>query len=244
MRNGLTPELWTAGFNIAGVLAIDRYDALVPPVWRGGAVLPGARSAVLLGCGGADFFRALRDSPEWAEGLDPADRFARRTVEAHRDSWIEQGWSSASFLYLDRRDDDGNSCYADFAELATACGLGVPSRLGILLHPTYGPWWAIRVLLLTERELPPTAPLNWVPCDGCPAPCAQACPSDMVFLPSGFDIQACFETRAATPACRRRCAARRACVVGRDEFAYQEEAEAHYMRNTWESEGRKTAVVR
>ncbi len=244
MQNGLTPELQASGFNIAGVLAIDQYDALVPKVWRGGILLPAARSAVLLGCGGADFFRALRDSPEWAKGLDPADRFARRVVEAHRDAWIEHGWSSKSFLYLDRRDDDGESRYADFAALATACGLGVPSRLGILLHPIYGPWWAIRALLLTERALVPTAPLDWNPCDGCPAPCAQACPSDAVVLPSGFDIRACFETRATTPACRTRCAARRACVVGRDEFAYQEEAEVHYMRNTWESDGWKTAVAR
>ena len=188
MQNGLTPELQASGFNIAGVLAIDQYDALVPKVWRGGILLPAARSAVLLGCGGADFFRALRDSPEWAEGLDPADRFARRVVEAHRDAWIEHGWSSKSFLYLDRRDDEGKSGYADFVGLATACGLGVPSRLGILLHPTYGPWWAIRALLLTERELPPTVALDWAPCDGCPAPCAQACPSDAVVLPSGFDI--------------------------------------------------------
>jgi epoxyqueuosine reductase QueG len=113
-----------------------------------------------------------------------------------------------------------------------------------LLHPTYGPWWAIRALLLTEREIAPTPPLDWSPCDGCPAPCAQACPSDAVVLASGFDLQACFETRAATPACRTRCDARRACVVGGGEFAYQQEAEAYYMRNTWESAEWKTAVVR
>ena len=243
MENELTSELCVGGFNLAGVLAIDDYDALVERVWRSDALLSGARSAVLLGCGGPDFFRALRDSPEWAGGIDPADRFARRVVEAHRDVWIERGWSSASFLYRDRRDDDGRSCYANFTALATACGLGVPSRLGILLHPTYGPWWAIRALLLTERELSPTAALDWNPCDGCPAPCAQACPSDAVVLPSGFDIRACFETRGVTPACRTRCAARRACVVGGDEVAYQEEAEAHYMRNTWESDGWKTAVA-
>jgi hypothetical protein len=65
-----------------------------------------------------------------------------------------------------------------------------------------------------------------------------------VVLPSGFDIRACFETRAAKPACRTRCAARRACVVGRDELAYQEEAEVYYTRNTWESVGGKTAAER
>jgi hypothetical protein len=244
MQNGLTPELRSRGFNLAGVLEIDDYDALVARVWRCEDLLPGARSAVLLGCGGAGFFDALRDSPEWAEGTDPADRFARRVVETHRDDWIERGWRSASFLYRDRRDDDGTSRYANFAALAIACGLGVPSRLGILLHPTYGPWWSIRALLLTEREMAPTPPLGWSPCDGCPAPCADACLSDAVVLPSGFDIQACFETRAAKPACRTRCAARRACVVGGDEFAYQKEAEEYYMRNTWKSDGGKTAVAR
>jgi epoxyqueuosine reductase len=244
MQNGLTPELRSGGFNVAGVLAVDDYDALVARVWRREHLLPAARSAVLLGCGGADFFGALRDSPEWAEGIDPADRFARRVVEAHRDVWIERGWPSASFLYCDRRDDAGESHYANFAALAIACGLGVPSRLGILLHPTYGPWWAIRALLLTEREMAPTEALDWNPCDGCPAPCARACPGDAVVLPSGFDIRACFDTRAVTPACRTRCAARRACVVGGDEFAYQAEAEAHYMRSTWESDGWKTAAAR
>jgi epoxyqueuosine reductase QueG len=244
MQDELTPELRAGGFNTAGVLAIDDYNALVERVWRSEDLLSGARSAVLLGCGGPDFFQALRDSPEWAEGIDPADRFARRIVDAHRDVWIERGWSSASFLYADCRDHNGKSCYANFAALAIACGLGVPSRLGILLHPTYGPWWAIRALLLTERALSPTQPLDWLPCDGCPAPCAEACPSEDVVLPSGFDIGACFETRAAQPACRTRCSARRACVVGRDELAYQEEAEVYYTQNTWESVCEETAVER
>jgi hypothetical protein len=65
-----------------------------------------------------------------------------------------------------------------------------------------------------------------------------------VVLPSGFDIGACFETREVTPACRTRCAARRACIAGDDDSAYQEEAEAYYMRSTWESEGWKTAGAR
>jgi hypothetical protein len=244
MQNELTPELLASGFNLAGVLAADEYDTLVARAWRCEELLPGARAAVLLGCGGAGFFRALRDSPEWEAGVDPADRFARRAIDAHRDRWVEGGWSTASFLYRDRRDDAGKSCYANYAALAIACGLGVKSRLGILLHPSYGPWWAMRGLLLTERELVPTTPLNWEPCDGCPAPCAEACPSDRVVLPSGFDIETCFETRAVTPACRTRCVARRACIAGDDDSAYQEEAEAYYMRSTWESEGWKTAGAR
>jgi hypothetical protein len=32
--------------------------------------------------------------------------------------------------------------------------------------------------------------------------------------------------------------------VGGDEFAYQKEAEEYYMRNTWKSDGGKTAVAR
>lgn len=224
----LVPELRAAGFDLTAVVSVERYDALVPASWRTAALLPGARAAVLLGCGGPDFFRAARGAPEWRDGSDPIDRFARRCAEAQRDAWRSAGWPTQCYAYTDQRDGQ----FADFSALAVAGGLGVPSRLGILLHPQHGPWWSLRTLLLTHRPLAPSPPLPWQPCDGCPAPCAEACVADDVVLSTGFDVAACFRTRGDVAACRTRCAARRACVVGRDS-QYDAEAEAYFGQHAW-----------
>jgi hypothetical protein len=228
---GLDTALAANGFNLVGVLAAEHYDELVPPGWRSADCLPTARSAVLLCCGGPDFFRAARSSPQWL-GADPVDCFARRWVEFQCAQWKELGFDTKGFLYTDQRESGGVRRFADFGSLAAASGIGVPSRLGILLHPQFGPWVSIRGLLLTERSCEPTAPLDWNPCFGCPAPCSGACPSDRVVLASGFDVEACFSTKASTPACRTGCAARRACVYGLDQ-AYDREAETHYTLNAW-----------
>jgi hypothetical protein len=47
---------------------------------------------------------------------------------------------------------------------------------------------------------------------------------------SGFEVDACGRQRARDPACATGCAARRACVLGR-EHAYAAEALAHHMRH-------------
>ena len=76
----LNSELTGAGFNLAGVLSSQQYDALVAAAWRSAALLPGARSAVLLACGGPDFFRAVRQAPDWQAGDDPCDRFTSSLI--------------------------------------------------------------------------------------------------------------------------------------------------------------------
>lgn len=227
---GIDSALEAHGFNLVGALAVERYDELVAPGWRSAEILPTARSAVLLCCGGPGFFRAARCSPEWRAGIDPLDRFARRWVEFQCALWRESGFDTQGYLYIDERESAGESHFADFESLAAASGIGVPSRLGILLHPQFGPWISIRGLLLTERICAPTMPLDWSPCLGCPAPCAGACPSDRVVLSSGFDLEACFTTKASTPVCRTKCAARRACVYGSDQ-AYDREAETYYTES-------------
>jgi len=223
----LTPSLSDAGFDAVGVLAAERYDALVAPAWRSRETLATAASAIVLGCGGPALFRAVKRSTE-AHGADPVDTFVRRVVGAACSQWRAAGAATVASFYDDRRDES----FLDFTALAVAAGLGAPSRLGLLLHPRFGPWWSIRAVLLTERHCEPTAPVAGEPCEGCPAPCASACPSERVFLPSGFERQACFEVRGERSDCRSHCAARRACVVGR-EHAYDLDAERHHMRAAW-----------
>ena len=220
---GLPPELDAAGINLAGVLSSERYDALVPTGWRCRRVLPGAASVVVLACGGNSFARALRAAPE-AASRDPVDDFTRRVVQAAVQALVADGSDTRALFHDERR----QGVFADFPGLARACGLGEPSRLGLLLHPRFGPWLAIRALLLTESRFSPTSRLqDFDPCLGCLAPCIRACPGHAVSQ-LDFDAAACRHTRLSGTSCASECAARRSCVVG-PEHAYDSEMEGHTM---------------
>jgi len=226
-----------AGFDVCGLLTIDAYDERVPAPWRSGALLPGARSAILLGTGGGRFETAWGEAAAESEAVpsDPADAYARGVcTAAARSIATETGERAGAWLYCDERAPlGGEPAFADFVALAEASGLGARSRLGLLLHPVYGPWWSVRALILTtwplageagaERSLTPVASS---PCVGCPAPCITACPAGAVG-DGPFDPAACGRQRLLGDPCASHCAARRACVVG-DPQSYGEVAEAHY----------------
>ncbi len=241
-----------AGMGLLGVLAATRYDALVPAAWRTPALRPGARSALVVASGGRALFDAFSAASEAAlarpkaaqraEGErsrrsnDPLDAYSRRVVEAAAG---RLGGGARALFAFERR----GGVYADFVALGQAAGLGAPSRLGLLLHPEFGPWMSIRAVLLTEREVAETGPASgFDPCSGCPAPCVRACRGAAVPAAArgfdsarlGFDVAACRATRASDPGCRLRCDARRACVIGPDH-AYSPEAEAHHMRASLET---------
>jgi epoxyqueuosine reductase QueG len=232
----VVPPLLAAGFDVAGVLAAASWDGLVPSGWRCERLLPSARSAVVLACGGGGFERALAGgSWQTRRAQDPVDRFARERLEALAAELAEAGWESRALLYCERRTPAGEldahaGDFADFISLGRACGLGVVGRLRLLLHPRFGPWLAIRGVLLTALPLEPTPPLaGFDPCDGCPAPCAMVCRGEA--LAAGpLDLGECFATRTRDPVCRQKCSARRACRLG-PEHAYASEVEAYYVRS-------------
>jgi hypothetical protein len=214
-----------AGLNLHGVLDPTDYDALVPPAWRSAATLDGARSVLVLASGGRAIFERFRASAEADLPNDPLDAFTRRVVEAAALRIAHAGAGARPLFYYERH----GGGFADFVALGRACGLGVESRLRILLHPRFGPWLAIRAVLLTDRVIEPTPPFrDFAPCEGCPAPCAGACRGSALAQGS-LATSLCLETRRRDPACELRCDARRACVVG-PEHAYARDAEAHHMR--------------
>ncbi|MGH0033419.1 MAG: hypothetical protein ACQGVK_00175 [Myxococcota bacterium] len=221
---GLPGELEAAGFNVAGALSAEAYDRMVPPPWRCAALLPEARRALVLGCGGPAFGRAVLGSPEAEDPDDPIDRFAARVVADLGRALERSGGRSTPLYAYERR----GGTYADFVGLARAAGLGEPSRLGQLLHPSFGPWLSIRAVVLTSADGPTTGPLRgFDPCQGCPAPCQSACP---VGAPgdSGFQVGVCADYRGANDRCLAGCAARRACPVGGDH-AYLPRIERLHM---------------
>ncbi|MCA9771140.1 MAG: hypothetical protein KC466_01950, partial [Myxococcales bacterium] len=111
--------------------------------------------------------------------------------------------------------------------LALDAGLGVPSKLGLLIHPTWGPWLGLRAAVATDLDLSPTASLGaWNPCEGCPAPCAGACHGAAVG-PRGWDMRACVESKVSDDRCRGGCDARSACVVAPEHRYDDDEIRYH-----------------
>jgi epoxyqueuosine reductase QueG len=215
-----------AGLTLRGVLAPAGYDARVPSAWRCAALLPGARSVWVVGSGGRALWSAAEASGALRASPDPLDAHTERALGACVALLRSEGQAAVGAFAHQRR----AGAYADFVALGQAAGLGAPSRLGLLVHPVYGPWLSLRALLVTTLETSPSAPgPEFDACRGCPAPCAAACHGAAV-APAGFEIQRCAATRLRDPRCASRCDARRACVLGR-EHAYAEAAEAHHMRS-------------
>jgi hypothetical protein len=210
-----------AGLGLTRGLAIETYDALVPPPWRSAGLAPGARGALVVGNAGRALWERFQASPERALVDDPLDAYTRRALaEAAR---LAPAPAAIAF-YSDRRDGQ----YLPLVALARRAGFGSPSRIGVLIHPVYGPWIALRAVLLVGASLESGAPLDFEPCRGCPAPCASACHGGVIAA-DGVDRAGCYRARLTLPACAEACDARSACVVG-PEHAYSREQIAHHSR--------------
>lgn len=60
-------------------------------------------------------------------------------------------------------------------DAAVLAGLGIIGKNNILITPQFGPRVRLRAVFL-DRELNPTGPVDYSPCEGCDMPCRRACP--------------------------------------------------------------------
>jgi hypothetical protein len=210
-----------SGLGLTGSLPIAAYDALVPAAWRSAELAPGARGALVVGNAGRALWERFEESPERALADDPLDRYARRVLAEAASHWDPP---AAVGFYAERR----SGMYLPLVALARRAGFGSPGRVGVLIHPEFGPWIAIRAVLLVSESLPETSAEPFDPCTGCPAPCEKACLGAAVGE-HGLDARRCYDTRLTLPACAGACAARSACVVG-PEHAYSAAQLAHHMK--------------
>lgn len=185
-------------------------------------ILPGCQSVLVLASGGTTLWEGflgwVHERPERAALAGPLDA---RIAEA-----LERVAPDPSRRWMRCAANDGQQ--VDFRTLAKEAGLGDASRLGLLLHPTYGPWLALRAACFTTDPLPVTGPLTGPsPCDGCAAPCSQACPVGAI-SERGWSFAPCVGFQERDPTCHGGCLARSACVVGR-EHAYGVEQHRYHQ---------------
>ena len=172
----------------------------------------------MVGNVGPGFWSIVHASPE-GKGADPINRWTARVLAGLADAVLFPfgGPPHHPFQRWARRADPS---------------LAV-SPLGILIHPAFGLWHALRGALLFRDylELPPADPRP-SPCESCAAkPCLRTCPVG-AFKDGGYDVVSCrsyLATLSGQPCMIQGCQARLACPVGR-EHAYRGGLAQHLMR--------------
>ena len=106
-----------------------------------------------------------------------------------------------------------DGAFVPFQRLAVAAGLGMLASTHLVIHPSYGPWFALRAVVLA-RGSPVTRVLPAAACD-----CAERC-------------GAAFErARAAGSTWRDWLAVRDACCVGIEHRYDDDQIEYHYTKS-------------
>jgi len=156
-------SLAMAGFDIA-----HRFDVRAAARLPGLSLLAGdARLGILLGNTRALWppFQAALADPTLAAERDPLDRYTERSIDAAFAPAAPRG-IAPRVLYAHRRYD---GAFLPLQRLAAVTGLGALSPSNLVIHPTYGPWFALRAVVVLEGEPPVCAPIAQ-PC-GCDASC-------------------------------------------------------------------------
>lgn len=223
------------GLNLVGAALPEAYDALVPPAYR---LREPPAAIVVVGNGGGALWTAFRGHVAAHPGLDarphPLDDFTREVLTT-RAAPVLHGHGAHGRL---RFPFDADGPPLSFVHLAEAAGLGAPSLLGILLHPEFGPWMALRGAFLVDVAAAAARPAaGFSPCAACAdRPCVAACPAGAVTIASRWDPEGCMSHRlAAAGRCDTGCHARVACVYGAPH-RYPDDALAYHQ-------GRARAVM-
>lgn len=139
------------------------------------------------------FIAAMRDSALAAES-DPLDRYTERAIESafpgapvyfgHREyggdtvradrgsgQSREAGVPALPPERGSARPREGRA-FLPFTRLAVATGLGTLAASHLVIHPVYGPWFALRAVILVAGD-PPATVLSASSCT-CGAPCRTA----------------------------------------------------------------------
>jgi len=216
-----------SGFNLTLAIEAFKYSSANSDANKLDPLFPNARSIILVGFGGKQFWSIfqdyLRNNPDFkANNVDLIDSYsvlkfneAKQILESNKISF------DAAYPFGE------DTLRLNFLKLGELGGAGVPSLLGILLHPVYGPWISLRGALITDMELDQyDLPLSdFSPCPSCNKPCIAACPVSTI-SESGWDWESCMRYRISDETCSHSCASRRACPYGKDE--QYSELQLHY----------------
>jgi methylmalonic aciduria homocystinuria type C protein len=223
LEDALRRRLAGAGLDLVAPLSVAAYNARVPPEWRAPTLGRPDALGVLVGntrALWAPFVEALRREPARADAAHPLDAWVRERVGAAMrdvDRRHEVRWSS-----------DPPPRGAAMVAAAEVAGLAWRSPAQLCVHPEYGPWIALRALIIVDADPPPPAAAAPA-CGACDHGCAPAVAAALRATPApdGAAIIAEWE---------RWLAVRDACPLGRahrypaDQIAYHDRRDRALLR--------------
>jgi epoxyqueuosine reductase QueG len=157
------------GVNVVGSCGAAEYDARAPAEFRSGLLLPGARGVVVAASAGPALWRAFRSRGD----ADPAVWDAPHPYDAFVGELLGRADAALAAAGIGFRRFDAAvnaSVRVNFVALGQLAKLGFPGPFGLLIHPSHGPWWALRGAWIVDADVDPT-PSTASPCSGCAAPC-------------------------------------------------------------------------
>jgi hypothetical protein len=160
-------QLAAAGFDLAH--AFDAAAAAREPGLELLAEDPDARLGILVGNTRALWprFTAALARPELAADPHPLERYTEETLEAALAATLP-----GARIYHGHRRYRG--AFLPLQRLAVATGLGALAPSQLVIHPVFGPWLALRAVIVTQgTPPPPPRPPIEPPCR-CGAACAEA----------------------------------------------------------------------
>jgi methylmalonic aciduria homocystinuria type C protein len=202
-----TRTLADAGFDIvhpfdAAAVARDPMFAMLAdtaPVRRLGLLIGNTRALW------PPFTAALRADPALAASSDPLDRYTERLIERATAALPDAWWRVGHVRY------DG--AFVPLQRLAVATGLGMLAPTQLVIHPVFGPWFALRAVIVCRGDAP-TTPITPTPCR-----CTGSCEAALA--------RALATTGPET--WRAWVAVRDACSVGREHRYGDEQLRYHYQ---------------
>ena len=198
-------QLAAAGFDLAHAFdaaAAAREPGLSP-------LAGGGRLGILVGNTRALWprFAAALAEPALAADPHPLQRYTEQAIDA--------AFPGARIFYGHRR---YGGAFLPLQRLAVATGLGALAPSQLVVHPIYGPWFALRAAIVVEGDPPSARPPIPQPCR-CGAACA--------------DALAAARTATGPDAWRAWLAVRDACPL-RDHRYGEDQIRYHYTR-AWPS---------
>jgi hypothetical protein len=123
------------GLNLCAAVPLARYDAAVQPEARASLIDSAARSIVVLGNGGGDFWAAFKRhaarNPGWWERENPLDDFTREVVEREVTKPLRDAAVRHTIVHPFMHPSTHGGRTLNFVELGKAAGIaGHPRRRG------------------------------------------------------------------------------------------------------------------